>query len=430
MDRQKLKHVDNALAVGARLRAARETAGMSQRDLAFPGCSAAYISRIERGERIPSLQLLRELGRLLGASEEHLARGAEGAPRDVLLQADAALRFDAPQTAGRLYSEVLAGLATRHERGRALAGLGRLALLEGRPEEAVEQLEEARRELGPAAMEFPEVLEWLGEAHLRLGELESAIAVYEPSLAAARERKDALEEARFAVLLADSLIAAGAHGRAEALLRDALAHTATLGDPNARARAYWAQSRLQSDAGRHDAAARYARRALATAELSDHTRYGARTHQLLADVELERGDAAAALALLDAGAPLAERAGDAVQEAALRLERARALARLGRAHEAATLAADVIDALPDADAIAAGRCYGLAAAVFNETGNRARAIELYERAAELLTATPNSYRLGVLSRLAELLEAEGRTDEALAVLKQAVRTQTESGTPA
>jgi tetratricopeptide (TPR) repeat protein len=430
MDRQKLKHVDSALSVGARLRAAREAAGMSQRDLAFPGCSAAYISRIERGERIPSLQLLRELGRLLGVSEEHLARGAEGAPRDVLLQADAALRFDEPQAAGRLFSDVLEGLATRHERGRALAGLGRLARLKGRPEEAVEQLEQARRELGPAVMEFPEVLEWLGEAYLRLSELESAIAVYEPALAAARERQDALEEARFAVLLADSLIAAGAHGRAEGLLRGALAHAATLGDPNARAQLYWAQSRLQADAGRHDAAARYARRALATADLSDHTRYGARAHQLLAEVELERGDAAAALSLLDAAAPLAEQAGDALQKAVLRLERARALARLGRAGEATALAADVIGALPEADAVAAGRCYGLAAGVFHETGDRARAIELYERAAELLTATPNAYRLDVLSRLAELLEAEGRTDEALAILKQAVRTQTESGTKA
>ena len=99
MDRQKLKHVDGALTLGVRLRAAREAAGMSQRDLAFPGCSAAYISRIERGERIPSLQLLRELGRLLGVSEEHLARGVESAPRDALLQGEAALRFGAAGTA-------------------------------------------------------------------------------------------------------------------------------------------------------------------------------------------------------------------------------------------------------------------------------------------------------------------------------------------
>src|SRR3972149_7115700 len=102
--RQRIPHYDDPFAVGKRLYAFRETARLSQRELAFPGCSAAYISRIERGERIPSLQLLRELGRLLGVSEEHLARGVESAPRDALLQGEAALRFGAAGTAGRLFA--------------------------------------------------------------------------------------------------------------------------------------------------------------------------------------------------------------------------------------------------------------------------------------------------------------------------------------
>ena len=50
---------------------------MSQRELAFPGCSAAYISRIERGERIPSLQVLRQLARRIGIGEAELAYGRE-----------------------------------------------------------------------------------------------------------------------------------------------------------------------------------------------------------------------------------------------------------------------------------------------------------------------------------------------------------------
>ncbi len=424
MDRQKLKHVDGALAVGARLRAARETAGMSQRDLAFPGCSAAYISRIERGERIPSLQLLRELGRLLSVSEEHLARGAESAPRDALLLGEAALRFGVTDTASRLFEDVLDGLATRHERGRALAGLGKLALDEGRVEDAAQQLEEARRLLGAAAAEHPHVLEWLGAAYAGLGELESAISVYEPALAAARALGDGFEQARFAVLLADTLAAAGALDRAEALLRGALAPSAELGDPAARARLYWAQAQQQADTGRHDAAARYARRALATLDTVDHARHGARAHELLAGAALERGDADGALALLDAGAPLAAQAGDALQKTLFQLERARALERLGRTAEATALATTAVETIPEQDAVGAGRCYSLAADVFAATGERFRAIELYGRAAELLETAPNPYRLDTLSRLAELLEAEGRTDEALTVLKQAVQAQT------
>ena len=73
--RERIPHVDDPVAVGKRLFEARESAGLSQRKLAFPGCSAAYISRIERGERIPSLQVLRELGHRCGVTETYLAWG-------------------------------------------------------------------------------------------------------------------------------------------------------------------------------------------------------------------------------------------------------------------------------------------------------------------------------------------------------------------
>jgi len=77
MKRERIPHVDDPLRVGRRLSAARRAARLSQRDVAFPGCSAAYISRIERGERTPSLQVLRELADRCGVSESHLAWGRE-----------------------------------------------------------------------------------------------------------------------------------------------------------------------------------------------------------------------------------------------------------------------------------------------------------------------------------------------------------------
>lgn len=75
--RARTPHYDDPTAVGKRIFDAREAAGLSQRELAFPGCSAAYISRIERGERIPSLQVMRELARRTGVSEHALAFGRE-----------------------------------------------------------------------------------------------------------------------------------------------------------------------------------------------------------------------------------------------------------------------------------------------------------------------------------------------------------------
>src|SRR5919205_897150 len=98
MPRQKSTHVDSPQAVGERLRTARVRAGLSQRQLSFPGCSPAYISRIESGDRIPSLQLLRELGRRLGVSEDYLATGSELPPAEqkglALVEAEVALRLD------------------------------------------------------------------------------------------------------------------------------------------------------------------------------------------------------------------------------------------------------------------------------------------------------------------------------------------------
>jgi transcriptional regulator with XRE-family HTH domain len=70
-------HVDDPAAVGRRLKDARVAAGLSQRQLSFPGCSAAYISRLEAGDRVPSLQLLRKLAVRLGADEQYLATGVE-----------------------------------------------------------------------------------------------------------------------------------------------------------------------------------------------------------------------------------------------------------------------------------------------------------------------------------------------------------------
>src|SRR5919204_2514548 len=107
MPKRHWTYVDDPVALGERLKTAREHAGLSQRQLAFPGCSAVYISRIERGERVPSLQLLRELGRRLGVHEDYLATGRAQAESDPLLEADVALRLDQIELAEHLYQQAL-----------------------------------------------------------------------------------------------------------------------------------------------------------------------------------------------------------------------------------------------------------------------------------------------------------------------------------
>jgi transcriptional regulator with XRE-family HTH domain len=65
------QHVDSAVRLGQRLRRARGS--LSQRELAkHIGASAAYLSRIERGERVPSLQLLERIADALGVDLDWL----------------------------------------------------------------------------------------------------------------------------------------------------------------------------------------------------------------------------------------------------------------------------------------------------------------------------------------------------------------------
>src|SRR5579862_2042925 len=63
--------------VGLRLRRLRLERGLSQRELAAPGVSYAYISRIEAGSRRPSVKALRRLAAKLGVTAEYLETGLE-----------------------------------------------------------------------------------------------------------------------------------------------------------------------------------------------------------------------------------------------------------------------------------------------------------------------------------------------------------------
>jgi transcriptional regulator with XRE-family HTH domain len=109
--RPRIPHYDDPVAVGTRLHEAREAAGLSQRELAFPGCSAAYISRIERGERIPSLQVMRELARRTGVSEAYLARGRETLDTEVAQKVREAEKAEADGDA-KARAQAYAALAT------------------------------------------------------------------------------------------------------------------------------------------------------------------------------------------------------------------------------------------------------------------------------------------------------------------------------
>ncbi len=424
MPRRKSTHVDDPHAVGRRLREARERAGLSQRQLSFQGCSPAYISRIEAGDRIPSLQLLREMGRRLGVSEDYLATGKE---RDdeasALMEAELALRLDDPEVALKLYEEALERASTKDDRAEALAGIGQIAFRAGKPREAIARFEEARVLWQDGLAAHPATADSLGRAYAMVDQKEPAIAIFRESLAAAEERSDPAETVRFAVLLANAYIDSDEFALARELLERTLNIAPDSKDPIFRARVYWSHSRLHTLQGNPVLAARYARKALNLLELTEHTYYTALAHQLLAHIEVDRNRPEEALELVHKGLELLAEAGNPLDQALFRLEEARALIQLGRPEEAASTAMRASAQLSDGSPHDAGRGYMLIGEVFHDLGDRAKAQELYELAVEVLEPNPGRYLTEVYQKLAALLEEAGQKDDALDILKKAVAVQ-------
>lgn len=94
---------------GERLRSLRLRRGLAQKDLAGPGVSTSYVSRLESGERVPSPQVVRHLATVLGVEPAELVGEAS----------------DTHQQYAQLWCEAFLALSNG-ERERAVDLLGRL----------------------------------------------------------------------------------------------------------------------------------------------------------------------------------------------------------------------------------------------------------------------------------------------------------------
>ena len=414
-------HIDDPASVGARLRAARLEAGLKQRELTFEGCTAAYLSRVEAGQRIPSLQILTRLADALGTTAEYLATGKDP-EADPLFEAELAARTGETERARHLYTEVSQN-GTAAGSARADAALGRLAFDEGDHETAADLLEAAlaRPEL-PTADRMAS-LELIGKALALLARFDESRAALDQGLTAARQAEDQLVELRFTVLLANLLIDRGKPEAAEELLSGIIDAARKTQDPIALANLYWSQARLHASQRRPELAARYARMAHATLEATEHTVFAARALAMLAHIENDRGNHAGALAYADEGAPVLATAGNRLDEGALLLEKARALAALGNREEAIGIALGAIPRFEHAHPTSAARGYAVAAEIFKDLGENARALELYELAVET-SPTKDRHLSDMYRAIGELHESAGRPAEALESFKRALDVQT------
>ena len=423
MPRRVSTHVDDPKSVGKRLRQARTAAGLTQRQLAFPGCTAAYISLIESGSRVPSYQVLREFGRRLGVRAEYLATGAsEAAVDDPLFDAELAARLGDREKAHTAYQAIISDGATSDLVVRAQLGLGLLAFESGEHEQAIRLLEEGLAEAATGASTAV-AADRLGRAYALTGRFDEALALFTRNLAAAKERNDPLDSIRFAVLLANTQIDRCDYGAAEKTLSEILDQATSAADPADRAFVYWTQSRLHSSQSEPELAARYVRMALGILEQTEHTRYIANAFLLLAMLENDQGHSSEALELVDRAESVVRASGNRYDVGQLELERARAELGLGNKEEAASLALDSLPLLADTSPTNAGRSYALAASIFKELGDGTKALELYEMAIEAFPAE-DRHAAEAYGAMAEIAKTAGRKDEALDYLERALAIRT------
>ncbi len=418
MPRAPATHIDDAKRVGRRLKDARLTAGLSQRSLAIAGCTAAYISRIEAGERVPSLQLIHEFARRLRVSPQFLATGVDAADAlDDLIEAEVALRLGELETADAMFRERLEQDPTHPQ---ALAGVGQIAFREGDVLRAIEYLEQALEARGGRCLADAGAVEVLARAYALTGTLESAVALLDRAVEEAAAAHALVEVIRFRVLLANALIDSGDVHRAEQVLSETIKGVEALRDPLALARVYWTQGRLHTHHKDPAVGARYARRALEILERTEDQGYIALAYHVVAVAENSSGNPESALLHLDRGRTLFGAEMMPRHNAMFAIEETRALLALERTPEAAKTASIALGKLHALDPQDQGRAYILLGEVFHRSGDRERAIELLELAVELLEESGRPYVVDAASKLADVLEEAGHPDRALAVLRRAV----------
>ena len=171
--------------IGQRLRRLRLERGLTQRALAKRGVGYAYISRLERGERVPSMKALRALAAGLGVTVQYLETGADFSDAEIrelrLGEAELSLRLEEnPAEAELALREVLADAVEHGDRRdytRAQIGLGFAAAHRGDHLQAVALLEEAVGEIWVTPRSQPDVFATLGHSYACTGRAEKGIEV-------------------------------------------------------------------------------------------------------------------------------------------------------------------------------------------------------------------------------------------------------------
>ena len=391
--------------IGERLRRVREERRLTQHEIASPGVSAQYISKLERGQRNASMKALRKLAAALGVTAQYLETGTDLVDAEIrdfwLNDAELALRLGedlagVEQTMIQVLDEAIAAADTRAQT-RARLGLGTLAAHQGEYSQAISRLEPVTTEAWVTPISHPDTYATLGHSYVAVGEGEKAAALFRACLEdiAARQPFNGAAAARFGTYLSYVLVDLEQPDEAREAIQTALDHSDSSDDPYTTVRLYWSNARLAASTGEFEAAQSSINRAIALLETTEDTVHLARAHLLAAEIAswAEEDDLAcdhleSAKKLLPDGSSIEDRSSLLIQGSFV-------AARTGEAAEAIDLANSALQLLVGhGDETIRGRAHWALGEAYAAAGATSSARAAFVLASELIPpASKHSTRL-------------------------------------
>ena len=427
-----LGHVDPAV-LGRRIRETRRVKGLTQSQVVDGVVSAAYLSRIEGGDRRPSVKLLELIAERLSTTAEHLLTGVAASHAEQLRlavrYAELCLESGEVTEAERASAELIddpeidtvgdvrADAAYVHARALEVRGL---------LDQAAVELERFRQRESSSSARWPDAMLALSRCYREAGDLNRAIDIAGEALAELHgQGLDALDEAvQLELALCAAYFERGDELYAATRCSEAVARAEKLGSPEARAAAYWNASVIESHRGNLARSLLLAERALKLLEDGGDARNIGRLRLQLGIILLRAEEPdlrRAERQLRKARKELAASSGSAIDIARCDVQLATARLSQGDLDTAASLAASVLDDIGKTAPLVAADAHIVLGQVAATRQAKAQIRSHYRAAAAALTAAVADRRVAeTWSELAGLLEDAGDRDSAYQALRSAL----------
>lgn len=408
-------------SIGARIKRLRQDKGLTQKALAEPDYTHAYISTIEAGKRQPSPEALRHFAEKLGVTADELVTGRtpDLEPRLELLAAEARRLISAGQRdEAEATLQQLEAQAKEHHLPRLLARAAELRGISsesgGQRDKATSHYQRAIELLGDEPA-YLKAVATAGLARCAHGAGEPHQAIYLLESLREEMQREGLEEPAAVVRVSATLVlpyhATGARSKAAEAGRTALSLATHVKDPSTLATMHMNLGRVHLDRGEHEEAEVAIRRAQELLREADLRTELGLAHVALGIVASRHGRLAEALGDLTAAEEILAGSRSDVELANCRAELGRVHRLSGDTARAEEMLTKAMDGLPEHDArVLPWVLRELAMTRLEQEPEAAerharRAIDLYEEQDILELAV--SYRV-----LGDALSAQGRREDA------------------